>query len=212
MATANIDVFTTVLFGDRSRNDPRIFASCLQVLMNLAPKKETTKYYKRYDPTHPLIAKTLETFHKMFFFPKLTNFDDIAIRTFDFIYCMCQSPDTLCQNFMLELCQKLTEISRKFNSTQDDPNEGLTLPTHIWSRIIFVFGYLALKEMIFLDYDVYNNIKYRQELMEEKKHQNKKNSKRKTAISNMNMSASSALKRLSGSAAEPQQEVNTFVN
>lgn len=181
----------------------------------MAPKKESTKYYKRYEQTHPLISKTLEIFSKMFFFPKLENFDDITMQVFDFIYCLCDAPDTLCQHFMSELCLKLRKISIKLATNIDDNNKiddeqshTLPLPQYIWPRIIFLFGYLALKEMIFLDIDIYNNIKYRQELMEEKKNLNKKNNKRKPNISNINMSASSALKRLSGSAVEPQQEVN----
>lgn len=215
VVTANVEVFQSVLFSDRSLNDPRVFASCVQVLKNLAPKKESTKYYKRYESTHPLISKTLEIFQKMFFYPKLENFDDMAMQIFDFIYCLCQAPDILCQQFIHELCLKLHEISSKFSSKNNDNNTDsddgqtdlLSLPQHIWPRIIFLFGYVALKEMIFLDIDIYNNIKYRQELMEEKKNQNKKNNKRKTNISIINMSASSALKRLSGSKVEQQQEV-----
>ena len=62
-------------------------------------------------------------------------------------------------------------------------------------------------DMIFLDIDVYNNMKYRQELMdnEQKKKKTVVNTfRRKT---NLNMSATESLKRLTGTAAEPQQEV-----
>lgn len=180
--------------------------------MNLVQKQ--TKFYKRIDRSNAMVASTIAMFTKFFFFPNIHDFDNVVISTFDFIYRLCQAPDELCQQLLFDLCIKLQEINEKLKSKQsndegDANNNALFLPTYILRRIIFLIGYIAMKEMVFLDIDVYNNMKYRQELMEENKSEKKKNKKRKT-VANMNMSASNAIKRKSGSTAEPQQEVSNF--
>lgn len=90
-----------------------------------------------------------------------------------------------------------------------DLPEGPTtyLPTFLLSRFIFLIGCATMKELIFLDIDVYNNIKWREELKKEKSKKGPMFNKRKT-IGPLDISASGSLKRLSNSAAEPQQEVN----
>lgn len=80
------------------------------------------------------------------------------------------------------------------------------MPVYLVSRFVFCVGYMTIKEMIFLDMDVYNNMKYREELtaLEEKK--NKKDVVNALRRQTLNVSAMEVRKRLSGVAAEPQQE------
>lgn len=80
------------------------------------------------------------------------------------------------------------------------------VPVFILTRFIFLVGCATMKELIFLDIDVYNNIKWREELKKEKSKKGPAFNKRKT-LSSLDISASGSLKRLSTSAAEPQQEV-----
>lgn len=189
--------------------------------MNLAPQN-MVEYHKRYDSDHEIIEKVTKIFTQFFFVSAIDNFDVIIIRTFDFIYHLCLAPDILCQNLLRDLCSKLNVISDKqqttVNASQSNAVESDTegsqssstnwnLPLHLITRIVYLIGYIAMKEMIYLDISVYSNMKYRQDLKEKKK----KNNKRKT-ITTLNMSsASNVLKRLSGTAAEPQQEVCIFL-
>uniref|UniRef100_A0A182JZF4 Condensin complex subunit 1 n=1 Tax=Anopheles christyi TaxID=43041 RepID=A0A182JZF4_9DIPT len=122
------------------------------------------------------------------------------------------------------------------NMTQPPDHLLLAVPNFLAARFVFTVGYVAMREMIYLDIDVYSNMKYRQELKEELKNQKKKNAAlagtkkvmatsvsagtsaimRKTLSSSINVSASNALKRLSGSTgvgsngpepAEPEEEL-----
>lgn len=170
-----------------------------------------SNFYQRTERNEN-VDKLLETFKKIFFYPKVPKFEIAATRVVNYIYQLYQAPDVLCQELLFGLCEKLQEISDKkladVNELPDDPAEPIEtmLPTFLLARIIFVFGYIAMKEMIFLDIDVYNNMKYRDDLKQEKKHLKKKSNKRKTHSLSLNTSASDVLKRLTGSAAEPQQE------
>uniref|UniRef100_A0A182T3Q7 Condensin complex subunit 1 C-terminal domain-containing protein n=1 Tax=Anopheles maculatus TaxID=74869 RepID=A0A182T3Q7_9DIPT len=144
---------------------------------------------------------------------------------------------------------RLTQSSQISGSTQETSASRastqseellLTVPHFLAARFIFTIGYVAMREMIYLDIDVYSNMKFRQELKDELKNQKKKNAAlagnrqlnstatavsagtvanmRKTLSTSMNVSASNALKRLSGSTgagtsngpeqtAEPEEEL-----
>ncbi|XP_055373763.1 condensin complex subunit 1 [Condylostylus longicornis] len=234
--TANINVIETIGFEERGMKDPRIYVGCLSFLLNSVPTESRSKYYKRYDENHPLVQKILGCFKKLFFHPRIEDFDNVAIKTLEFLYNLGQAPDVICQKLIIDLHEKLKELQGKFEGislnkvelppsqtlsqlpvgqtlTQEETftpkSKKLTIPVFLITRLIFVVGFATMKEMIFLDIDVYNNMKLRQELKEEIKNQKKKknhvnNFKRKT----INMSASESLKRLTNSAAEPQQEPN----
>ncbi|XP_017131414.1 condensin complex subunit 1 [Drosophila elegans] len=94
--------------------------------------------------------------------------------------------------------------------SQFQSNRSL-MPVFLVSRLVFCIGYMTIKEMIFLDMDIYNNMKYRDELtaLEERKNRNQQaagNALNAARRQTLNMSAMEVRKRLSGVAAEPQQE------
>ncbi|XP_075166034.1 CAP-D2 condensin subunit [Haematobia irritans] len=237
ISSANINIIEDIGLGERGKKDPRIYTSCLEFWLNSIDSSLTSKYYKRYEADSAIVQKITDMFLKFFFHPKLPDFDKLAMITLQFFYQMCQSPDVISQNMVKELLKKFKTFSMKICETtasqqaqahetpfsQQIPSSQLTqtqntlgnagalvqmkMPVFLLTRFIFIIGYMTLKEMIFLDIDVYNNMKFRQELTEneEKKKKNGFNANRRKTI-NLNMSATESLKRLSVAAAEPQQE------
>lgn len=247
IASSNIVHIESIGLGERGKKDPRIYTSCLEFLLNSIDQTLSSKFYKRYEVDSPMVQKVTDMFMKFFFHPRLPDFDKLAMKTLQFYYTMCQTPDVISQNIVIELMKKFkafsvklceitasqqvqaleTPFSQQIPETQQatqqsqsvlqtqqplDNNTQMRMPVFLLTRFIFIIGYMTLKEMIFLDIDVYNNMKYRQELTEceEKKKKTALNAfnhnRRKTG--NLNMSATESLKRLSGAAAEPQQEVS----
>ncbi|XP_037814874.1 condensin complex subunit 1 [Lucilia sericata] len=245
IASANIQIIESIGLGPRGKSDPRIYTSCLEFLLNSIDQSLSSKYYKRYEVDSPIVQKVTNMFMKFFFHPRVPDFDKLAMKTLQFYYTLCQTPDVISQNIVIELMKKFkafsvklceitasqqaqaleTPFSQQIPETQpatqqtqatqppngnEDNTTQMRMPVFLLTRFIFIIGYMTLKEMIFLDIDVYNNMKYRQELTEceEKKKKNALNAfnhnRRKTG--NLNMSATESLKRLSGAAAEPQQE------
>lgn len=206
----------SVAIGERGRKDPRIFVGCLELLMNSVTPG--TKFYHRMDKTETVQA-IMDIFKQVFFYPRCPEFESVAMRTFGYFYQMCQTPDRLSEEILHDICNKLREISdkhqKKLAQTLDEnlnpsaPATAFHIPEYLLARLVCVFGFVASKELIFLDNDVYNNMKYREELKREKKDQKKKTTninKRKSLSNALNQSASDVLKRLSTTAAEPQQE------
>lgn len=214
IVTSNKGIITDIALSDRSSNDPRILAGCLELLMNAI--QPGTPFYQRYEKDESLDT-ILNRFKQVFFYPKCPEFEKVSSCIIKYVYQMYQKPDIIMQQVVVDLCNKLTDISNKFNETHnsetDNPSQSQStktyIPDYLLARLIYIIGYIASREMMYLDIDIYNNMKYREDLTREKKNQQKKrtshgnnnNSKRNT----LNQSASDVLKRLS-TAAEPQQE------
>lgn len=228
VAHSNKKLITDIINSHRIHDDPRIFAGCLQLLMNsiqpTVEKGEKTNklsaYYKRFDDKE-VIDSIISNFKQFFFYPKLPDFELIASQTINFLYKMCYAPDLLCQEIIHDVCKKLNEISQlrqeqvmdiSENGVESSQTTEMYIPKYLLPRIIFIFGYIASKELVYLDNDVYLNIKHREELKKEKKEQ--KNTKKKRKIVNLNASASESLKRLSTvntSTAEPQEQDEAYM-
>lgn len=215
VAQNNKKIIIEIMTSNRILEDPRVFSGCLQLLMNTiqptvenGEKAKTGAYYKRFNDTN-VIDNIILSFKRFFFYPKLPDFELIASHTINFLYKMCNAPDIFCQNIIHDVCKKLNEISQlrakkmmgeSENGVESSQATEMYIPNYLLPRIIFIFGYIASKELVYLDNDVYLNIKYREELKKEKNQQ--KNTKNKRKTTNLNASASDSLKRLT-------QAVNT---
>ncbi|XP_034479128.1 condensin complex subunit 1 [Drosophila innubila] len=233
IASANRAIIEDIAVGERVKQDPRIYTGCLQLLVNSIDANNNSKYYKRYASDAKFVQDITSLFLAFFVHAKLPEFDALAMSIFEYYYRMCQAPDELAQNVVRELLKRFNDQwlvttataadEPAFTQTTDIPYsqpmpmsqeqsqrpsqvaEGpIRMPVYLVARFVFCVGYMTIKEMIFLDMDVYNNMKYREELaaLEEKK--NKKDAV--SALRRQTVSAMEVRKRLSGVAAEPQQE------
>lgn len=228
VAHNNKKLITDIISSRRILEDPRIFSGCLQLLMNsIQPNidnkgdkiSKLSAYYKRLDDPE-VIDGIISNFKRFFFYPKLPDFELIASQTINFLYKMCYAPDLLCQDIIHDICMKLNEISQKRaekmmevseNGVESSQKTEIYIPKYLLPRIIFIFGHIASKELVYLDNDVYLNIKHREELKREKKEKNT-NTIRKSTV-NLNASASETLKRLSSANTNPadQQEDEAYM-
>lgn len=138
----------------------------------------------------------------------------------DFIYHFGDTPDVMIEGLLSKMCDQMVQITNKRPTDEEMPasqpraSQGadtylLQLPDYLLVRLVHLVGYIALKEMVFLDVKVYTHMKYWQEMEDEKKKgKTGSASKRKTIIhQNMSASASKALKRLSETAEQQDDEV-----
>lgn len=180
VAKSNITLITDILNSRRISEDPRIFVGGLKLFMNIVQPMDQNGnkinkicgFYQRFED-NDVIASIISTFKTFFFYPKLSDFEAIATQTIDFVYKMCNAPDLLGQGIIHDICKKVNEFSQKraermaetadcdVGSTQ--PIE-IYIPKYVLPRIIYMFGYIATKELVFLDNDIYLNVKYREEL------------------------------------------------
>lgn len=199
IVTANVELIEKICFDEGTQKDSRIYASTLNLLMNKIPDQtdNPSKYYKRLDVSHPSIQNVIRIFHKYFLCLNQFNFDDICISTFSYIYKLCKTPNIVAQQIIQGLYEKLTVLSQLLKSkdvinsdvemlsqapvfpTQSTKSSNigvktlLNLPLTYVTRFVFIIGYATMRELIYLDIDVYSNLKYRQDLKESLKAKHK---------------------------------------
>lgn len=245
---ANFELIQTIAFSDRFQRDPRLFAACLDLMCcqtdsatagdGIGGVGKVDGFHRRYENDSDLVENALRLYQRLFFQPAVRNFDAVTISTLDMLYHLGSTPDLLGQQLVTSLCKRLLALSAEqqtggdlVDATLDDGGGvdalALTVPEFVAPRLVHLIGYLALKELVYLDIDVYSNMRYRQELDDLlKKSQRSKNrignantslaitvadgNTSRRSINPSSMSASKALKRLSESATE--QDVSLFVS
>lgn len=187
--------------------------------------ENASKFYKRKSHDNNSVKKVVEIFIKYFFAINSTNFDDVCSKTFLYLYKMCEAPDSLSHEIIMTIFERLQVISEKLNqnlTSKDDmedvescvpltqapvlgtqtqvPSSGkvlLSIPVTLSARFIFLIGHVAMRELIHLDIDVYSNLRYRQELTDAVKNNNKSKKAKNKRKTMQNDSANAALKRMS---------------
>lgn len=95
----------------------------------------------------------------------------------------------------------LTQLSQRQSADRQSQatNVLLNIPVTLAARFIFMVGYVAMKELIYLDVDVFTNLKYRQEITDLKKNKKKNPQVEKVRASILinESSASASVKRKS---------------
>lgn len=201
----------------------------LDFLMNVHADK-ADEIYQRMEGDDRKVLYVLKMFRKYFLHEKTECFDEVCSKTFQYIYNMCHLPNVISQDLIKELWNELMELSetinQEVNGEVETAGEAMTqfsqapeivmsqetlseynaiskLPVTLASRFIFMIGYVAMKELIYLDVDVFSNLKYRQDLTDAKKNK----SKRKETRPSMNRSAM-AVKRRSEMTQQAEEDEN----
>lgn len=217
IARANAGLLENLCFTDgEGKKDSRVFTLTLDFLMNIHADKDD-ELYQRLETDDRKVSNVTVMFRKYFFHEKTACFDEVCSKTFQYIYKMCHLPNIISQELINDIWSELLLISKDIQvdsvAEKDDNDEIisqavldrcsqapidtdliLNIPVTLASRFIFMIGYIAMKELIFLDVDVFSNLKYRQDLSVMKK--TKKNTPlvqlRKSV---MNQSASAVVRR-----------------
>lgn len=221
IARANAELLENICFvAGEGKKDTRIFTMTLEFLMNVHADKGD-ELYERLERNDAKVCSVISLFHKYFLHPKSPCFDEVCSKTFQYIYKMCHLPNIIAQDLIKELWNKLVQNSRSIArnnkslpQSQSDIGTLLHLPVTHASRFVFMLGYVAMKELIYLDVDVFSNLKYRQELTDLKK-KKKKNPAIDARVSVCNVSSASYVKRKSlmpsGAAAEEDDNEDDVV-
>jgi condensin complex subunit 1 len=232
IARVNAELLESICFEKgEGYNDSRVFTLSLEFLMNIYADKED-ELYPRYDSDNEKVQNVLTMFRKYFLNDATQCFDEVCSKTFQYVYKMCNLPNIISQEIVKDLWGELVKISQEMGDEglpmETDDNEDpisqapvltqqtssetmetmLNVPTTLAARFIFMIGYVAMKELIYLDVDVFSNLKYRQELTDLRK--NKKKNPQISALrkSVANMSASAIINRRSLMPSNQEEDEN----
>ncbi|CRK91778.1 CLUMA_CG005410, isoform A [Clunio marinus] len=233
IAIRNSSIIEKLCFEDQEgEKDSRIYTLTLDFLMNVHGDKDENTY-KRLNGDDQKVANVIAMYRKYFLNDQTMNFDDVCSKTFQFIYKMCHLPNIISQELIKDLWNEILLISKDLqvdgcqNEGENNPSEIISqnptdvfsqltqetanntllkMPMKLASRFIFMLGYVAMKELIYLDVDIFSNLKHRQDLTSHLK--SKKGPVDKLRNSIANMSASSVKRRSTIHHAPGEEEEN----
>lgn len=224
IARANAALLEDLCFAmGEGLKDSRVFTLTLEFLMNVNADKND-EVYRRLEADDSKTSSVIQMFRKYFFNDATKLFDEVCSKTFQFIYDMCHIPNTICQDLIIEIWDELMEISESLRNegeelqvgeavseiisqapalstqltqrtSQPELNIVLNLPVTLAARFVYMIGYIAMKELIYLDVDIFSNLKYRQDLTDNMK--GKRKNPAQPRPSAINMSSAMAVKRRS---------------
>lgn len=150
---ANLEVIQTHgLTGDyNSRN------LSAQLLLSLAKKN------KRYPADHSVFTSVHDSVMEAY--SKLDKFNSFAGNSIDFIYAVCDTPESICSKLLAEMYKKIEETMVKNSEVNEgEENEEASIPTELLTRFVFVLGHVAFQQLIYLDISVYSELRRRNQV------------------------------------------------
>lgn len=213
---------------DDGSKDSRVFSLTLEFMMNFYADRETELYprldgtnarvekviktFRQYflkeesSNFDDVCSKTFQFIYKMCNLPNKIS-EDIIKALYNEIVALSgtysngdHQPDMLEVPAVEEqpISQGLQSQRPSTQLFSQNTTETLLITSSHLSRFIFMIGYIAMRELIYLDVDVFMNLKYRQEITELKKNKKRNDDPNKRKSMNSSSSSSvSALKRKS---------------
>ncbi|CAK1551134.1 unnamed protein product [Leptosia nina] len=135
-----------------------------QLLLALARKEQ------RYPEEHPIFLALHNSLMEAFM--EFDEFVSFAAHSVEFIYAVCDTPETLCSKILVGMYRN---IEKNILEKEDDMCD---VQTERLLRFVFVLGHIALQQLIYLDISVYNELRRRNQVREERKAEEKKKKKK----------------------------------
>lgn len=149
VAVANLDVIQTHgLTADyNSRN------LSVQLLLPLSKKSQ------RYPSEHAIFTSICDSLMETF--SKFDRFTAFAANSIDVIYAICDTPEIVCGKLLAEMYRRVEEQMVKDTENQEEDS----LPMELLTRFVFVLGQVALQQLIYLDINVYSELRRRNQVI-----------------------------------------------
>lgn len=123
-----------------------------QLLLSLSAKNQ------RYPAEHPMFTSLFDSLMETF--SEFNKFSSFAGYSIDFIYAVCDTPEAICTKLLAEMYRRIEKETVKDNENEEDAS----FPTELLLRFIFVLGHIALQQLIYLDINVYSELRRRNQV------------------------------------------------
>lgn len=156
----NLDTLIKVGFGPRSETDLLLARDTCRAFMQI--KQDTSDIKKpptRYVNDHDIFKHILQLLENSFSSKNENGYMSFATDAINVIYHLANQPDQLAKTLLI----KTTNL---FNETNQDDKKlrGLLL-----SRLVYLIGHVAIRQMVYLDTTVFKELKRRNALRDDKK-------------------------------------------
>ncbi|CAG9833306.1 unnamed protein product [Diabrotica balteata] len=158
----NINLMTGIAFGERGKSNLQFLAACCNFLAVAyeGVDMNSANFAFKIKPDEQCFTDLVAILGELFF--KAVEFYHEALYAgLDFVYKLSSKPETFAE-------QLLSSVAPKLNKKLSD-NPELEVPQYALIRLCQMCGYIALKQLEYMDDTVYKELKRRQNVRDERK-------------------------------------------
>ncbi|XP_011634039.1 condensin complex subunit 1 [Pogonomyrmex barbatus] len=160
IVTDNLDVLMKIGLGPRAKDDLLLARDTCRTLLKIKQNsKDIDKLPLRYPNNHEIFKKIMILLIDFF-----TNTEENAYISFttdalNVIYHLANQPDKLIKEL-------LSSITEKGQFTNKEMNQVSDVSSIVLSRLLYIIGHVAIRQLVHLDISIYKELKRRNMLRE----------------------------------------------
>ncbi|XP_043285102.1 condensin complex subunit 1 isoform X2 [Venturia canescens] len=176
LSEGNLDVVVKVGLGARAKEDFLLARDSCRALLKIRqssndPKKTPIKFHNDHQMFQEIISLIKDNFTST----KDDGYISFVTDAINVVYHLANKPDELMKSVLLDITTKsnLFMQQREERLSQEVETENLTQDNgpsvHLLSRLLYIVGHIAIRQMVYLDNAVYKELKRRNAVRDLKK-------------------------------------------
>ncbi|XP_018316818.1 condensin complex subunit 1 isoform X2 [Mycetomoellerius zeteki] len=191
IASDNLDVLMKIGLGPRAKDDLLLARDVCRMLLKIKQNnKDVEKPPLRYPNNHDMFKEIMTLLTDFFTSTEVNAYISFATDAINVIYHLANQPDKLIKELLLS-------ITKKSQFMNEETNEISDVSSIVLSKLLYIIGHVAIKQLVHLDVSIYKELKRRNTLREMQGKKKKRITKSICTTSDraksMNMSTSSNL-------------------
>jgi len=172
----NLDVLVKIGFGPRAEKDLLLARDTCRILLKIRQdNKDIEKSPLRFSNDHHIFREILSLLTENFIGADENAYISFTTDALNVIYHLANQPDELIKKLLLD-------ITEKGQFKNEDYNQSLSVSYIVLSKLLYIIGHVAIRQMVHLDVSIYKELK-RRNIVREIQGKSKKQTKKGNASS-----------------------------
>ncbi|XP_011062247.1 PREDICTED: condensin complex subunit 1 isoform X2 [Acromyrmex echinatior] len=160
IASDNLDVLMKIGFGPRAKGDLLLVRDACRMLLKIKQNsKDVEKPPLRYPNDHDMFKEIMTLLTEFFTSTEENAYISFATDAINVIYHLANQPDKLIKELLLNITEKGQFMSKETNEISD-------VSSFVLSKLLYIIGHVAIKQLVHLDVSIYKELKRRNTLRE----------------------------------------------
>ncbi|KAG5344488.1 CND1 protein, partial [Acromyrmex charruanus] len=160
IASDNLDVLMKIGFGPRAKGDLLLVRDACRMLLKIKQNsKDVEKPPLRYPNDHDMFKEIMMLLTEFFTSTEENAYISFATDAINVIYHLANQPDKLIKELLLSITEKSQFMNKETNEISD-------VSSFVLSKLLYIIGHVAIKQLVHLDVSIYKELKRRNTLRE----------------------------------------------
>ncbi|XP_077268187.1 CAP-D2 condensin subunit isoform X3 [Temnothorax americanus] len=160
IASDNLDVLMKIGFGPRAKDDLLLARDACRMLLKIKQSnKDVENSPVRYPNDHDLFKEIMRLLIDFFTSTEENAYISFATDALNAIYHLANQPDKLINELLLDITEKGQLMNK-------DTDQASDVSSTVLSKLLYIVGHVAIKQLVHLDVSIYKELKRRNMLRE----------------------------------------------